>query len=230
MKGQLIVAVALNLIAVIVVAIAWKEIPTSTGLLAGLTLTGLSGLGAWWASQRQQPKGSLVLGLSSLLLLPAGLVGLVSAVQLWREQRLSQVMGRSFEQRQRPRHRAWTQGAIFCFFLAVLALLGTLLWLKNGRFQELSAALLVPSSALLTALLGLEGALLWSNRASAIRLGFGLCLAILAGLLLAGFYLHSYLAVAFLMLPVYLFVLVWQGGQQWRSRHKRSLGVTVKES
>ena len=220
MKGLLIIAILVNAVGITVLA-ATTSYPGPV-LLIGTPLTFLAAAGGFLCHKERQPLGSVLLALACVGLLPFGAVGLVAAYSSRQKYKYGFDLTKKRHEPRRVRPRAWTLASVVFALIGIGGLTMAVVLLRTTQMDTVSAPVLVLASALLAALAGLEASLLWSNSEQAMRLGVGMCMASLGGLLVAGFYLHNYFAVALLAVPVYALLLLYQGRRKWEGVSTRA--------
>ncbi len=214
MRGGVLVGLLMNVIGLVVglVMTPWTTAVLGFGLLA-IVLGAL----AWWMhATERQPLGAFLLMASGIVFLPAGLVAIAAGIHSYQHHRYGvHIGGHPAGEPSRLRPRPWTVASGVFGAIGVGGGMFALTSYHVGDMSTLGAPLVVVAAALVAVLAGLESALLWSVRDSALRLGLAICGVGLATLGVGGFYLNSYVAVAFLGLPLYGALLVWQGRTRW---------------
>lgn len=216
MNGYVKLGLLLNCVGAVTAAGLLLSVPSLRTLAVVLVLpVVVQGVGFVWLRRNRQPMGSILFAIGSLLLLPFGVVGLVAAWRSHLEERYGSAIGKvQPEPRQRP--RAWTLGTIVFAGAALGAFAWALAWPRVAHLQDLQTAFVSLAAALLAILSGFEAVLLWQRREEAVRLGVALSVVGAATCAVAGFYLHSYIAVALLPVPLYGLLLVLSGRERWQ--------------
>lgn len=196
------------------IAAVWGS-PWTVPAIAWVVFSLAIQVGGFVAIRRElQPIGAVVLAVGSVMLLPAGALGIVAAVRSYMKFRFGTALGHEEDERP-PRPRAWTLGTVVFGLAAALSMSWALIHPHTTDLRDFTDPLVISAGAVLGILAGIEAALLWTQHDDAVRLGVALSVSMIAVCALAGFMLHSYLAVALISLPVYGLYLVLRGRRKW---------------
>lgn len=228
MNGLIKLGLLLGVIGAVAAGAALSAWPPTRGLAPLVVLPlAVQGVGYELLRRERQPLGAIIFGVGSLLLTPMGLVGAVGAWRGYAQHRFGTTLGKKPPEA-RPRPRPWTMAAIVYGASAAGALGLAVAWPHVAHLGEVETALIGLSAALLGILSGVEAVLLWLRHPQAVRLGTTLSLVGLLLCVIAGFQMHSYLAVALLPVPLYGLMLVLSGRERWKGLEPASDGPGIE--